>query len=285
MAVIDSAEIQKANYRFMRSAMTAPMLTLEREQALAREWSERRDERALHELVGSHFRLVVSQAAQYARRYGLSFADLMQEGHLGLMQASGKFDPDRGVRFSTYAVWWIRAAIQDFVLRNWSVVRVGTTTAEKRLFFNLRRLRARIAGAGGGELAGDGREEIAVTLGVSPAQVEDMEARLSAPDQSIDAPVDEEGTMDWGDLLVDGRPSPEEVVAERLERRSHLSWLAQALSRLPAREALIVRRRHLRERGQTLEELGAELGVSKERVRQLEKRALGKLRMLAADLG
>ena len=284
MAAIDSADVQKANYRFMRGAMNAPLLTQEREQALARAWLGSRDERALHALVASHFRLVVSQSSQYARRYGLSFADLMQEGNLGLMQAAARFDPDRGVRFSTYAVWWIRAAIQDFVLRNWSVVRIGTTTAEKRLFFNLRRLRARNASANGDMLTHEHHVEIARTLGVSLGAVDDMEARLSGADRSIDAPIDEAGTTDWSDRLVDESPSPEELVGERLARQTYRRWLVQALAQLPAREALIVRRRHLRERAQTLEELGVELAISKERVRQLEKRALARLReMLSAQ--
>lgn len=282
MAAIDSTDIQRANYRFMRGAMNAPMLSREREQELARAWLGNHDERALHQLVASHFRLVVSQAAQYARRYGLSFADLMQEGNLGLMQAAARFDPDRGPRFSTYAVWWIRAAIQDFVLRNWSVVRIGTTTAEKRLFFNLRRLRARIAGAHGDTLSHEHHLEIARTLGVSLGAVDDMDARLSGADRSIDAPIDEAGTTDWSDRLVDEGPSPEALVSERLALRTHRRWLAQALSQLPAREALIVRRRHLRERAQTLEELGVELAISKERVRQLEKRALARLREMVS---
>lgn len=283
MAVIDSSDVQKASYRFMRGAMAAPMLTVEREQELARAWLGRHDERALHALVVSHFRLVVSQAAQYARRYGLSFADLMQEGNLGLMQATDRFDPDRGVRFSTYAIWWIRAAIQDFVLRNWSVVRIGTTTAEKRLFFNLRRLRARIAGANGDSPAHELHAEIARALGVGIRAVGDMEARLSGGDQSIDAPVDEAGTTDWNDMLVDQRPSPEDIVGERLELEAYRRLLARALAELPPREALIIRRRHLGERVQTLEQLGLELAVSKERVRQLEKRALGRLRRLIAN--
>lgn len=279
MASVDSTDIQKANQRFMRGAMRIPMLSPEQETSLARAWLSGGDEDALHGLVASHFRLVISQAAQYARRYGLSFADLMQEGHLGLMQAAGRFDCDRGVRFSTYAVWWIRAAIQDFVLRNCSVVRMATTTTDKRLFFNLRRLRARIASATG-KIGSAERAEIASRLGVSLEAIEDMDARLSAVDQSIDLPIDEDGTTDWSDMLVDERPSPEAVVAERLERQAQRRWVAEALARLPAREALIVRRRHLGERPQTLEQLGAELGVSKERVRQLEKRALAKLREL-----
>lgn len=283
MAVMDSADIQKASHRFMRRAMTEPMLSAEREQELARAWLGRHDERALHALVASHFRLVVSQAAQYARRYGLSFADLMQEGNLGLMQATDRFDPDRGVRFSTYAIWWIRAAIQDYVLRNWSVVRIGTTTTEKRLFFNLRRLRGRIASVHGEQGGHDQHRKIAEMLGVSIRAVGDMDARLSGSDQSIDAPLDETGSTDWSDMLVDQRPSPEELVGERLERRAHHRWLVRAITALPPREALIIRRRHLRERAQTLEELGLELAVSKERVRQLEKRALERLRRMAPD--
>lgn len=277
MAAIDTADVQRANYRFMRGAMREPMLTPEREQELARAWLHARDEGALHSLVSSHFRLVVSQAAQYSRRYGLSFADLMQEGNLGLMQATNRFDPERGVRFSTYAIWWIRAAIQDFVLRNSSVVRIATTTADKRLFFNLRRLRARIASAGGG-IGSAERAEIAMQLGVSQAAVDEMDARLSGPDQSIDVPVEAGDASEWSDMLVDESPSPEAIVADRLEQRAQHRMVVEALARLPAREALIVRRRHLAESPQTLETLGLELGVSKERVRQLEKRALGRLR-------
>lgn len=281
--MIDSLDIQRANQRFMRGAMSMPLLSPARESTLAQAWAEQGDEAALHELVASHFRLVIRLAAQYARRYGLSFADLMQEGHLGLMQAAGRFDAGRGVRFSTYAVWWIRAAIQDFVLRNASVVRMGTTTADKRLFFNLRRLRARMASLTGTVGASE-REAIAARLGVSPGAVDDMDARLSGPDRSIDAPIDDEGGTEWGDMLVDDRPSPEAEVAERMERQAQQQWINDALEQLPAREALIVRRRHLRERAQTLEELGAELGVSKERVRQLEKRALGRLRKFIAPV-
>jgi RNA polymerase sigma-32 factor len=279
MAVIDSADLQKVTREFMRGAMRQPMLTPEREAALARAWRDEKDVKALHGLATSHFRLVVSQAAKYARRHGLSFADLLQEGHVGLMQAAARFDVDRGVRFSTYAVWWIRAAIQDFVLRNWSVVRLGTTTAEKRLFFNLRRLRARIAGDPGAELAQAHSEELARVLDVTPAAVSLMASRLAGHDLSIHAPVDAEVTTNWSDMLADDRPSPEEVAAERGEARSRRQWLARALAQLPPREAMILRQRYLREQALTLQELGDTLGVSKERVRQLEKRALHRLRL------
>ena len=278
MALIDSSDVQKATRQFMRSAMRQPLLTLEREAALARAWRDAEDEKALHSLVSSHFRLVVSQAAKYTRRYGLSFADLMQEGHLGLMQAAARFDAERGVRFSTYAVWWVRAAIQDFILRNWSVVRLGTTTTEKRLFFNLRRLRARIAGSSTGALEQAQCEELARKLDVPAAAVCTMAVRLSGPDLSIHLPIDAEGATDWEDMLVDERPSPEQVAVERNEARIRRRWLVQALAKLPPREAMILRQRHLQEQASTLQELGVVLGVSKERVRQLEKRALERLR-------
>jgi RNA polymerase sigma-32 factor len=278
MVSIDSSDVQKATRQFMRGAMRQPLLTPERETALARAWRDAEDEVALHSLVSSHFRLVVSQAAKYTRRYGLSFADLMQEGHLGLMQAAARFDAERGVRFSTYAVWWIRAAIQDFVLRNWSVVRLGTTTMEKRLFFNLRRLRARIAGSPAGTLEQAQCEELARRLDVPAAAVSTMAARLSGSDLSIHLPIDADGTTSWEDMLVDERPSPEQAVAEQDEAHMRRQWLARALAQLPAREAMILRQRHLQEQASTLQELGAALGVSKERVRQLEKRALERLR-------
>jgi len=284
MPAMDTADVQKANHHFMRSAMRMPMLTAERERELARAWLEGRDEGALHSLVSSHFRLVVSQAAQYSRRYGLSYADLVQEGNLGLMQATGRFDPERGVRFSTYAIWWIRAAIQDFVLRNCSMVRMATTTTDKRLFFNLRRLRARIASAGGGIEHAD-REKIAMRLGVSVAAVDDMEARLSGPDQSLDVPLDLGDTSEWSDMLVDDKPTPEAIVADRLEQQAQHRLVAGAVAKLPPREALIVRRRHLAESPQTLEELGRVLGISKERVRQLEKRAFARLRDMIGRAG
>jgi RNA polymerase sigma-32 factor len=282
MARADTVDVQRASQRFIRKAMAAPLLTREREAALARAWAERRDEAALHELVGCHHRLVVSIVSQY-RGYGLSFADLLQEGSLGLMQAAARFDAEREVRFSTYAVWWIRAAIQDFILRNWSVVRLGTTTSEKALFFNLRRLRARIAGASGGRMGVEERDQVAASLSVTEAQVEVMEARLSGADQSTNVTLGEDGETQWQDLLVDERPTPEQVVTELRDSATRSRWLARALGQLPEREERIIRQRHLGEGGVTLEELGQELGVSKERVRQLEQRALKALRRLITE--
>lgn len=278
-AVFDS---QSATQRFIRDAMRAPLLSREREVELTRRWRDDRDDAALQELVNAHARLVVSQAASY-RGYGLPMPDLMQEGNVGLMQAAARFDPDREVRFSTYAVWWIRAAIQDFVLRNWSMVRLGSTTQEKALFFNLRRLRAKIAGAESGVDDDSARRRIAAALKVQLGQVENMEARLSGPDQSANAPIGEEGGSEWQDLLVDNAPSPEDTVQRSRDNVVRARWLKTALTALPAREQHIIRERHLKEQGTTLAELGEELGISKERVRQIEHRALQELRRRVLD--
>jgi RNA polymerase sigma-32 factor len=277
--ILDS---DRANRRFVREAMNAPLLSREEETRLARAWAEEQDEAAMHEIVRAHARLVVSLASKF-RGYGLPPSDLIQEGYLGLLQAAERFDPEREVRFSTYAVWWIRAAIQDYILRNWSIVRVGTTTSEKSLFFNLRRLRAKIAEVSAGYMSPEAVKTIATELKVKKAQVERMEVRLSVPDQSMNVPVGEEGDMEVQDLLVETRPGPEEVVTELRDNQTRSRWLSQALRKLPAREELIIRQRHLIEETVTLEELGKELGISKERVRQLEQRALKTLRKLIVE--
>jgi RNA polymerase sigma-32 factor len=277
--ILDS---DRANRRFVREAMNAPLLSREEETRLARAWVEEQDEAAMHEIVRAHARLVVSLASKF-RGYGLPPSDLIQEGYLGLLQAAERFDPDREVRFSTYAVWWIRAAIQDYILRNWSIVRVGTTTSEKSLFFNLRRLRAKIAEASASFMSPEAVSSIATELKVKKAQVERMEVRLSVPDQSMNLPVGEEGDMEVQDLLVDNRPGPEDLVTELRDNQTRSRWLSQALRKLPEREERIIRQRHLIEDSVTLEQLGQELGISKERVRQLEQRALKTLNKLIVE--
>ena len=278
MAYIDDPETQKANLSFIKASMREPLLTRDHEFELARAWREKGNERALHELVRAYTRLVVATAARF-RNYGLPMGDLVQEGNVGLMQAASRFEPDREVRFSTYAAWWIRSAMQDYILRNWSIVRTGTTAAQKSLFFNLRRLRARIENASsGGGLTREGREWIATELQVDVTEVESMEMRLAATDQSLNAPVADGSDDDWQDFLADQRPSPEEVVIGMRDSRTRSAWLSEALGELSPRERTIIQERRLREEGATLEELGRELGVSKERVRQLEHRALLKLR-------
>jgi RNA polymerase sigma-32 factor len=257
--------------------MSEPLLSREHEFELARLWREENDERALHELIRSYTRLVIAVASRF-RNYGLPLGDLVQEGSAGLMQAAARFEPSREVRFSTYATWWIRSAIQDFILRNWSIVRTGTTAAQKSLFFNLRRLRARIEENSGRVLDHDGRERIARELSVSIGDVESMESRLSASDQSLNMAVGENGEDEWQNFLADERPGPEENVMVLHDGQLRARWLDDALGALDRRERIIIEARRLTDEGATLEDLGKELGVSKERVRQLEHRALGKLR-------
>lgn len=277
MNYIETAETQRANRRFIKQAIRTPMLTRERELELATRWRDNQDEAALHELIRAYTRLAISTAGKY-RNYGLPMSDLVQEGNVGLMLAARRFDPERGVRFSTYASWWIRSAMQDFILRNWSIVRTGTTAAQKSLFFNFRRLRARIEGASGGTLGTSGREEIAETLGVRYEDVAAMEGRLGQSDQSLNAGVGEAGEDEWQDFIVDERPSPEDIVVQMRDNETRSRWLADALKELTAREQTIIKERRLRDEAVTLEALGVELGISKERVRQIEHKALQKLR-------
>lgn len=277
MPHIDDPQTQRANLNYIRASMKAPLLTREREFDLARRWRGEEDEDALHELVRAYARLVVATAGRF-RHYGLPMGDLVQEGNVGLMQAASRFEPERDVRFSTYAAWWIRSAMQDYILRNWSIVRTGTTTAQKALFFNLRRLRAKIDDLSGGPLTREGRAWIADELRVEVRDVEAMEMRMSGADHSLNAPVAETGEDRWQDFLPDQRPGPEEVVIGMRDGASRSRWLAEAIGELSPREQIIIRQRRLSEEGATLEELGRQLGVSKERVRQLEHRAMLKLR-------
>lgn len=278
MAYIDDQQTQKANLSYIRSSMSEPMLERNHEQDLARRWRDHQDERALHELVKSYTRLVIAAASRF-RHYGLPMGDLIQEGNMGLMQAANRFEPERDVRFSTYAAWWIRSAMQDYVLRNWSIVRTGTTAAQKSLFFNLRRLRAKIEGGNSHNgLTTEGREKISGLLGVSTKEVEQMEGRMNGGDQSLNATISTEGEDEYQSFLADTRPNPEEIVIGMKDSQTRSKWLAQALSELSDREQVIIKERHLKYETVTLEDLGRQLGVSKERVRQLEARAIEKLK-------
>ena len=224
-------------------------------------------------------RLVISMASKF-RHFGLSMGDLIQEGHVGLLEAAARFEPERDVRFSTYATWWIRASIQDYILRNWSIVRGGTSSAQKALFFNLRRLRARLA-QGPEALSNVAiRREISMALGVSEADVALMDSRLSASDTSLNAPMlDESGSSaDRSDFLISDGPLPDEIVEETIDVERRAIWLKDALGVLNEREMKIIGERRLSEDGATLEALGETLGISKERVRQIESRALEKLK-------
>jgi RNA polymerase sigma-32 factor len=253
------------------------MLEPQEEYALAKSWCERRERDAAHRLVTSHLRLVVKVALQY-RGYGLPVSELISEGNVGLMHAVNRFEPDRGYRFSTYAIWWIRAAIQDYVLRSWSLVKIGTTVNQKKLFFGLRRAKSRIAALGGDELRPDQVEAIAGRLGVSRRDVIDMNHRLGG-DVSLNAPIlGDSDRGEWQDRLIEARPGPDIQLAETQEGANRRRALAEALRVLSPRERRIFEGRQLVDSPTTLEDLAAEFGVSRERVRQIEVRAFEKVR-------
>jgi RNA polymerase sigma-32 factor len=278
MAHFDNPMTEKADLTFIRGAMAEKLLEREEEFALARAWRDEKDEKALHKLIQAYTRLVVAVAMKF-RHYGIPVGDLIQEGNIGLLEAANRFDPDRDIRFSTYATWWIKSMIQDFVLRNWSIVRTGTTSAQKSLFFNFRRLRAKIEGRDGSVLTDDARKEIAKTLDVKYDDVVKMEQRMNGGDQALNNVIGgDEGETEFQDLLADDRPNPEEVVLFMRDRETRNKWLAKALGDLNDRERHIVKMRALGNEVVTLEALGQELGVSKERVRQLEARAFEKLK-------
>ncbi|MEO1536574.1 MAG: RNA polymerase factor sigma-32 [Pseudomonadota bacterium] len=265
-----------------RRAMQAELLDAETELKLAYAWRDERDEEALHRLITAYMRLAISMASKF-RRYGAPMNDLIQEAGLGLMKAADKFDPDRGVRFSTYAVWWIKASIQDYVMRNWSMVRTGSTSSQKSLFFNLRRVQARLereAAAMGEPLDRQVmRQRIAVEVGVPLHDVEMMEGRLSGSDFSLNATqsTDDEG-REWIETLEDENAMASETVEQSKDIDTLRTWLVEALSALNERERFIVQERKLKDQARTLESLGQELGLSKERVRQLEAAAFAKMR-------
>jgi RNA polymerase sigma-32 factor len=275
--------------QFARRSMKAEMLDAETEHALAVAWRDHRDEAALHRLISAYMRLAISQASKF-KRYGAPMPDLIQEAALGLMKAAEKFDPDRGVRFSTYAVWWIKASVQDHVMRNWSLVRTGSTSAQKSLFFNMRRVQARFereALAAGAPIENaDLMEKISVELGVPLRDVEAMNGRLSGSDFSLNATQssDEEG-REWIDTLADDSATTTEIVEDNHDQAQLKAWVNGAMSKLTDRERFILTARKLSDEPRTLESLGAELKLSKERVRQVEAAAYGKMRTTLAGHG
>ncbi|MGH6813572.1 MAG: RNA polymerase factor sigma-32 [Methylocella sp.] len=274
------ARLAEVGEHLLAAALAAPYLERDEELVLALRWKNHADEKAMHQLARAHMRLVIALAVRF-RHYGLSLADLIQEGHVGLMEAAARFEPDRDVRFSTYATWWIRASMQNYVLHNWSIVRGGTSSAQKALFFNLRRLRAKLAQGGGSRAGTEVFSQIAEVLGVSRSDVEVMDARLSGPDVSLNAPIaDSESAVavERIAMLVDDKPRPDEVVGLAFDSGRRVAWLNEALTVLSERERRIVSERRLADEAATLEALGDRLGISKERVRQIESRAMEKLR-------
>ena len=270
------------NMSLTRKAVKAELLDAETELQLAYAWRDSRDEAALHRLITAYMRLAISMAAKF-KRYGAPMNDLVQEAGLGLMKAADKFDPDRGVRFSTYAVWWIKASVQDYVMRNWSMVRTGSTSSQKSLFFNMRRVQAQLEREA--QQSGENLDKhqlnqlIATEVGVPLNDVEMMDGRLSGSDFSLNATQasDEEG-REWIETLEDENARADLTVEEEHDQKRLADWIGVAMDALNEREQFIVRERKLIESPRTLESLGAELGLSKERVRQLEAAAFGKMR-------
>ena len=261
---------------YLEQARRFPMLSPERERNLAYAWRDRRDAAALRELVGSHLRFAVKIARGYAG-YGLPIADLIAEGNVGLMQAAEKFDPDRGFRFATYAMWWIRAAIQEFILHNASMVKMGTTAAQKKLFFNLRKIKARMAQLEQGDLPPETVEKIATELDVPKHDVIEMNRRLGATDKSLNVPVATDSESEWLELLADERPGHDSLLADADELSARRAQLARAMADLNPRERHILEERRLKDEPQTLEALSQQYDVSRERIRQIEARAFEKL--------
>ena len=270
--------------RYLTEIRKFPMLTKDEEFMLAKRWREHEDPKAAHRLVTSPLRLVAKIAMGY-RGYGLPIGEVISEGNVGLMQAVKKFEPDKGFRLATYAMWWIRASIQEYILRSWSLVKMGTTASQKKLFFNLRKAKSAISAFQEGDLHPDQVELIATKLGVEETEVVSMNRRLSGPDASLNAPMRVDGESEWQDWLEDtGAVSQETQVAEDQERTQRMSLLEAAMTELTDRERHILTERRLKDEPTTLEDLASQYGVSRERVRQIEVRAFEKLQkaMLAA---
>jgi len=263
--------------KYLREIRRFPVLSAEEEFVLAKRWQEHQDVAAAHELVTSHLRLVAKMAIGF-RHYGLPIADLISEGNLGLMRAVKKFDPDRGFRLATYAMWWIKAALHEYVLNSWSLVRFGTLAAHKKLFFNLRRVKARLRILETNGLTEDDVARIAAELDVPATEVRTMNQRISARDASLNAPVATDVAVERQDLLVDERPDQEAVLGEHEETKLGNKWLNEGLKLLDKRELDILTERRLREEPLTLEELGERYGISRERVRQIETRLKKRLK-------
>jgi RNA polymerase sigma-32 factor len=263
--------------RYLTEIRKFPMLTKDEEFMLAKAWREHEDSEAAHRLVTSHLRLVAKIAMGY-RGYGLPIGEVISEGNVGLMQAVKKFEPDKGFRLATYAMWWIRASIQEYILRSWSLVKMGTTAAQKKLFFNLRKAKSEISAFDEGDLHPDAVTHIATRLGVTNADVISMNRRLSGPDSSLNSPLRSDSESEWQDWLADDNAvSAETHVAETEEYSQRMGLLDDAMKELTERERHIITERRLKDNPTTLEDLAGEYGVSRERVRQIEVRAFEKL--------
>jgi RNA polymerase sigma-32 factor len=277
MSGVATATMGRIPAHYLNEINGYPLLSLEEEQALACRWRDHQDLDAAHKLVTSHLRLVTKIAVSY-RGYGLPVDELISEGNVGMMQAVRRFNPDRGCRLATYAIWWIRASIQEYVMHNWSLVKIGTTAAQKKLFFNLRRLKGQMRAIDDGDLKSEQVASIARTLDVPEEDVIAMNRRIAAPDHSVNAPTGWDGKSEWQDWLPDEADSQEAVVAERQELSGRKALLSGALQRLNQRERHIIFERRLKDDPTTLGDLSQHYGISRERVRQIEAQGLQKLR-------
>jgi len=262
--------------RYLTEIRKFPMLPKEEEFMLAKRWLEHEDAEAAEKMVTSHLRLVAKIAMGY-RGYGLPIAEVISEGNVGLMQSVKKFDPDKGFRLATYAMWWIRASIQEYILRSWSLVKLGTTAAQKKLFFNLRRIKGEINAIEQGDLKPEQVTEIATRLNVSEKEVRSMNGRMSGSDASLNVPMGQDGDMEWMDWLADEEPNQAAEFADKQEHNARMDLLNKAMDGLNEREQHILTERRLTDEPKTLEELSEVYNVSRERIRQIEVRAFEKL--------
>jgi RNA polymerase sigma-32 factor len=277
MAIAKNINLNKFDRKFLNDSMKEPMLSRDEEKKLAEAWVFKNDKKAMHKIIRAYSKLVIAFSMKF-KNYGLPVNDLVQEGHIGLMQAMAKFEPDRDIRFSTYASWWIRSAIQDYVLKNWSIVRTGTTASQKALFFSLRRLKLELSKYSRTEE--EVRSKVAKKLNIKLSDVENMENRFIHEDKSLNAKVSEDYNQEFGNFIVDENSLNESDIVNRLDLARKRSWFKKAMSELGIRESQIIALRHLSDDPLTLEKLGELFKVSKERVRQIENRAIKKLKTL-----
>lgn len=281
MAIAKNINLNKLDRKFLNDSMKEPMLTRDEEKELAEAWVFKSDKKAMHKIIRAYSKLVIAFSMKF-KNYGLPVNDLVQEGHIGLMQAMAKFEPDRDIRFSTYASWWIRSAIQDYVLKNWSIVRTGTTASQKALFFSLRRLKLELSKYSSNEE--ETRHKVAKKLNIKVADVENMENRFMHEDKSLNAKVSDDYNQEFGNFIVDENSLNELDIVNKLDLDRKRSWFKSAMRELGLRESQIIALRHLSDDPLTLEKLGELFKISKERVRQIENRAIKKLKALVRKL-
>ena len=281
MAIAKNIILNKLDRKFLNDSMKVPMLSREEEKELAEAWAFKNDKKSMHKIIKAYSKLVIAFSMKF-KNYGLPVNDLVQEGHIGLMQAMAKFEPNRDIRFSTYASWWIRSAIQDYVLKNWSIVRTGTTASQKALFFSLRRLKLELSQYSKNEA--EVRNKVAKKLNIKVTDVENMENRFINEDKSLNAKVSDEYNQEFGNFIIDENCLDEVDIVNKLDLDRKRSWFKKAMRELGIRESQIIALRHLSEDPLTLEKLGELFKISKERVRQIENRAIKKLKTLVKKL-